>query len=238
MDAPMAASGTKLVLLPGIYGTRELFADFAEALPSAFAAQAIGYPNDVSLSYAELLGLVPSWVPASDPYVIVAESFSTPLAIQFAATNPANLKGLVLSAGFATSPVRGLLRLLGRYLAPHLSDLPVNEIGGRLMLLRSTAPQLLRTRLRAAITSVKPGVLMDRVQAVVACNALKELREVKVPILYLQAQGDRLVNAICLEEIRRVKPEIEVVVLDATHMLLQQMPRETAVIVAGFVRRL
>lgn len=221
-----------------MYGTGKLFADFAEALPSAFEAQAVGYPNDISLSYAELLDMVRSRVPAAEPYVIVAESFSTPLAIQFAATNPRNLKGVVLSAGFATSPVRGVLRFLGRFLAPLLSHLPVNEIGGRLMLLRSTAPQLLQDRLRAAIASVRPAVLMDRVQAVVACNALGELRKVKVPILYLQARGDRLVNAICLEEIRQVKPEIEVVVLDATHMLLQQMPHETAAIVADFIRRL
>lgn len=79
---------------------------------------------------------------------------------------------------------------------------------------------------------------MDRVRTVVACNALEELREVKAPILYMQARHDRLVNAVCLEEIRRAKPEVEVVVLDGTHVLLQQMPRETAEIVAEFVRRL
>jgi pimeloyl-[acyl-carrier protein] methyl ester esterase len=238
----MDASGIKLVLLPGMYGTVELFADFQEALPSAFEAQAFGYPNDISLSYAKLLELLPSWVrhwvSDSEPYVIVAESFSTPLAIQFAATNPANLKGLVLSAGFATTPVRGVLRFATPFLAPLLSYLPVNEFGGRIVLSGSTAPQALRARLRAAIASVKPRVLMNRVRAVVACNALEELRAIRVPILYMQARGDRMVNAVCLKEIRRVKPELEVVVLDGTHMLLQQMPHETAEIVADFVRRL
>jgi pimeloyl-ACP methyl ester carboxylesterase len=221
-----------------MYGTGELFADFVEALPSTFAAQVAGYPNDIFLSSAELLDLVRSTVPASDPYVIVAESFSTPLAIQFAATNPPNLKGLVLSAGFATSPVRGLLRFLTPFLAPILSHLPVNEFGVTIVLFGSTAPQALQARVRAAIVSVKPKVLMDRVRAVVACNALAELREINVPVLYMQARRDGLVNAVCLEEIRRVKPEIEVVVLDGSHMLLQTMPQQTAEIVANFVRRL
>ncbi len=128
----MEPSGIKLVLLPGMYGSTELFADFEKALPREFVTERVGYPNDVSLSYAELLELVRSCVPVSESYVIVAESFSTPLAIQFAGTNPPNMKGLVLSAGFATSPVRGLLRFMTPFLAPFLSHLPVNEFGATL----------------------------------------------------------------------------------------------------------
>ncbi len=79
---------------------------------------------------------------------------------------------------------------------------------------------------------------MDRVRAVVACNALDDLGSVNVPVLYLQARYDRLVNPACLAEMRQVKPEIEVSVLDSSHMLLQQVPSEAAQIVADFVRRL
>lgn len=227
----------KLLLLPGMHGTVDLFAEFEAALPNEFAKQAIGFPNDISFSYSQLVDLVRARVP-SESYVIIAESFSTPLAIQFAATNPPNLKGLVLSAGFATSPVRGALQFLTPFLAPLLAHVPVNQLGARLMLSGSTAPESLQARIRADIASVKSKVLMDRVRAVVACNSLDELRRITVPILYLQARYDRLVNPICLEEIRRTKPEIEVAVLDSSHMLLQQMPRKTAQLVTDFVRRL
>lgn len=233
MSAP-----TKLVLLPGMYGTGDLFSDFIAALPSGLHAQVVEYPNDVSHSYSELLNLVRARVPARESYVIVAESFSTPLAIQFAATNPPNLNGLVLSAGFATSPVRGILRVLTPFLAPLLAHTPVNEFGAQLMLHGSKAPEELQARVRAAIAVVTPAVLMDRCRAVVACNALTELRHVQVPVLCLQARYDRLVNPACIEEMRRAKPDIEVQVIDGTHMLLQQWPRETAEIVANFVRRL
>jgi pimeloyl-ACP methyl ester carboxylesterase len=134
--------------------------------------------------------------------------------------------------------VRGVLRFLTPFLAPLLSYLPVNEFGARIMLHGSVAPEPLQARVRAAIASVKPRVLMDRVRGVVACNALNDLRRVEVPVLSMQARYDRLVNAVCLEEMRQVKPEIEVVVLDGSHMLLQQMPRQTAEIVVDFVRRL
>ncbi|MGB0124986.1 MAG: alpha/beta fold hydrolase, partial [Silvibacterium sp.] len=209
----MDASKLKLVLLPGMYGTGELFADFIEALPIGFAAQAVGYPNDVSLSYRDLLHLVRSCVPISEPYVIVAESFSTPLAIQFAATNPPTLMGVVLCAGFATSPVRGFLRFLTPFLAPVLGRLPVSGLAGRIAVFGSTAPESLQDRLRGAMAAVTPRVLMDRVRTVVGCNALEEIREIQVPVLYMHARHDRVVNAVCLEEIRRVKPEIDVVVL-------------------------
>ena len=227
----------QLVLLPGMYGTGELFADFVEALPGAFAAQVVGYPNDKFLTYSELLDLIRSFVPGSDPYVIVAESFSTTLAIQFAATHPSNLKGLVLSAGFATSPMRGLLRSICLSLLPIMPWLPMPEIAAGVVL-RSSSPDSLQVRVRDAVASTKPSVLRDRSRVVLTCNALAELRAVEVPMLYLQARRDRLVNAVCLEDIRRVKPETEVVVLDGSHLLLQTMPQQTAEIVANFVRGL
>lgn len=234
----MNACPTKLVLLPGMYGTAELFADFEAALPGMFAAERIGYPNDRFLSYAELLELIRLRVPASEPYVIVAESFSTTLAIQFAATHPENLKGLVLSAGFATGPMRGLVRAVCLFLMPLMPYLPVHEFASGFILLRSSAPDSLQARVRDAIASAEPRVLMERARIALRCNALEELGKVNVPMLYLQARRDLLVNAACLEDIRRVKPEIEVVALDGPHLLLQQMARETAVIVADFVRRL
>jgi pimeloyl-ACP methyl ester carboxylesterase len=221
-----------------MYGTTALFADFAAALPVPLAAHPVAYPNDIVLSYPDLLKLLRSSVPPSEPYVIVAESFSTPLAIQFAATRPAHLKGVVLSAGFATSPVRGLLRVLTPFLAPPLAYLPVNEFGADLMLVGSTMPASQQTQLRAAIASVRPKVLMNRVQAVVACNVLDDLRSIEAPVLYMQACHDRIVNSVCLDEMRQAKPDMDIVVLDASHMLLQQLPHESAAIVASFARRL
>lgn len=225
-----------------MYGTGKLFANFVEALPDGLVAQTIEYPNDVSLSYAELLDLVrlrvSSWVGAFEPYVMVAESYSAPLAIQFAVTNPANLKGVVLSAGFATSPVRGVLRWLTPFLTPLLAYLPVNRFAARLMTLSPTAPKALLKRLAAAIASVEPEVLMERVQAVETCDVRRYLRQIDVPVLCMQARYDQLVNPVCLEEMRSVKPDLEVVVLNGSHALIQQLPRQTARIVADFVRRL
>ena len=98
----------KLVLLPGMDGTGELFSGFIAALPGTFEVVTVRYPTERYLPYSELENFVRAACPIFGPFMLVAESFSTPLAIQYAATSPANLAGIVLCTGFATSPVRGV----------------------------------------------------------------------------------------------------------------------------------
>ncbi|MBV8672366.1 MAG: alpha/beta hydrolase [Acidobacteriaceae bacterium] len=226
-----------LVLLPGMHGSSELYADFVAALPTSAETRVLSYPNDTLLSNSELLETIRSFVPRTEPYVLLAESFSTPLAIQFAAANPPNLSGLILCAGFATSPLRGVTRLLGRYLAPALPFVPAG-VAGAIMVSGSHAPGSILSRLRNAINSVRPSVLVNRVHCVLGCDVLDDLRRINVPVLYMHAAHDRLVNPVCLEEMRRVKPDIEVAVLNGAHVLLQLMPRQSAEVVASFARRL
>src|SRR5580692_9853251 len=101
-------------------GTGNLFDGFIEALPREFETKTVRFPPDAIHSYGELFQIVQSAIPESDPFVLLAESFSTPLAIQCAAANPPNLKALVICAGFARSPARGPLRFVASHLAPHL----------------------------------------------------------------------------------------------------------------------
>jgi hypothetical protein len=81
----------KLVLLTGMDGTGDLFEPLIKALPG-IEIQVIRYPLDRSLSYPELLSLVTSSLSGSEPFALLAESFSTPIAIQLAAKRPPNLK--------------------------------------------------------------------------------------------------------------------------------------------------
>ena len=102
----------KLVLLPGMDGTGELFSPFAAALAGEFEIATVRYPTEQCLSYSELKGFVRAACSTFGPFVLLAESYSTPLAIKYAASNPENLEGLVLCAGFATSPMLGWRRSL------------------------------------------------------------------------------------------------------------------------------
>jgi pimeloyl-[acyl-carrier protein] methyl ester esterase len=218
-----------------MHGTGELFSDFMKAMPGSMQIEALHYPTDARLSHQQLLGTVQFFVPASDPYFLLAESFSTPLAIHFAATNPANLKGLILCAGFASSPLTGPRRIAASLLAPLLFRLPVFDFAMNRFLIGSNPPESIGAAVRAAVSSVNPRVLTARLRAVLSRDARQALSEVAVPILYICANNDKVVPKSCLDEIRRIKPGIRVAEIDGPHLILQREPEQSANIVAKFI---
>ena len=226
----------KLILLPGMDGTGKLFEPLANRLNPTFAIQVVQYPTDQCLSYTELERLVQSALPASQPFVILAESFSTPLSVMCAAHNPPNLKGLILCAGFVTTPVRGWRRFLYSRLAPIVLNRALPDIVIRSFLAGSGAPPSLQTAIQSAISSVKPNVLVHRLHTILTCNVRAELATVAVPILYLQAKQDRLVKTSCLNEIQRIKPSLTVEQLRGPHLLLQREPDQSAAAIKSWLR--
>jgi pimeloyl-ACP methyl ester carboxylesterase len=218
-----------------MHGTAELFSEFMRMMPEPNQIEVVHYPSNVNLSYDELLGMVQCSVPTSDPYFLLAESFSTPLAIQFAATNPANLKGLILCAGFAASPLGGLKRSLASLLAPIIFHLPISSMAINHFLIGPNASKSLKESVRAAISSVKPKVLSARLHAVLTCDVRSNLSNVKAPKLYIRATRDRLVHWRCLEEIQAILPQVKAVELDGPHLILQREPKQSAEVVARFI---
>lgn len=100
------------------------------------------------------------------------------------------------------------------------------------------APPSLLNAIQTAITSVQPKVLVARIHAVLACDVRTELKQVAVPILYIQAKQDRLVSAASVENIKRIKPQTVVAAVDGPHLLLQKEPRRAAEITWEFIRSL
>jgi pimeloyl-[acyl-carrier protein] methyl ester esterase len=232
----------RLVLLPGMDGTGELFKAFLNAIESSLATTTVRYPNHIILSYDELMAYVGSAIPSSEPFVLLAESFSTPLAIRCAASNPPNLKALVICAGFVCSPVTGLRRLAASHLAPLLIRFgPSNFLSSfllKLLLVGQRAAPSLLNEIRAAISSARPEVLSARLQAILCCDVRSALGQIRVPILYIQAGGDRLVPPAHLKEIRRIQPSTEPAIIDGPHLILQREPRRVAEVVKRFVSQL
>lgn len=101
----VALESITVVLLPGLDGTGKLFAGLLSELPPALSARIVEYPAQRFLSYRQLIPVVKEVFPKSGPFVLVAESFSTPLAAKLAAERPPNLLGLILCNGFHANPV-------------------------------------------------------------------------------------------------------------------------------------
>jgi pimeloyl-ACP methyl ester carboxylesterase len=154
-----------------------------------------------------------------------------------AALEPPNLRGVVLSGGFATSPLRGWRRTLTWDLVPLLSHVPLPGVVVRYLMVGDEAPRALVELVTGAVGWLTPKVLCTRVREALHVDVRAELAQVRVPVLYLQPTKDRLVDPLCAEEMRTVKAG-RTVRIEGPHMLLQSEPVACAEAVAGFVREL
>lgn len=222
-----------LVLLPGMDGTGELFRPLLNALGDQFKTQVIRYPVDKPLGYEALSTIVRSALPVNEPYVILGESFSGPIAIALAAEPHQMLKGLILCCTFARNP-HPALTWPGMFIP--IGRVPTTLLSYLLLGRFSTAP--LRSALAKAIGQVSLVTLRERVRAVMAVDVSAMLRNVNVPCVYLQASDDRLVPASASAHIKAVLPAAKVLQIDAPHCLLQAAPDEAARAVSAFMRDL
>lgn len=111
-----------MVLLPGIDGTGDLFAPLVTALGRDVRSIIVRYP-DQPLDYASHEQIARAALPVGQPFIVLGESFSGPIAISIAASAPAGLRGYVLCCSFVRSP-----RRLLRWLRPLLGLLPARRV--------------------------------------------------------------------------------------------------------------
>jgi pimeloyl-[acyl-carrier protein] methyl ester esterase len=228
-----------LVLLPGLDGTGELFFDFIAALPESWTATTVAYPSDRFLSYTDLRSFVSAAVPQSERFVLVAESFSTPLAVWYAATNPQNLVAVIICAGFVRSPVHPWSGTILKPLAkPWFFRLKPPRTIVEYFLLGQNATPDLHQKLRRALDRVSPCVLRDRVLEVLDCDARDDLGRTTLPLLYLEATYDRLLSPSCKEEFSHLRPDILFKSVPAPHLLLQREPQKAATVIKAFISSL
>ncbi len=224
-----------LLLLPGMDGTGVLFAPLLEALPAGLRPTVVAYPPRELLGYAELLPLVRAACPAED-FVVVAESFSGPLALMLAASKPEPLRGVVLVASFVRSPLPAPLRWLATLARPICFRWAPVWPARWALLGRHGTPRLNRL-FAEALAIPSPDAMAARARAIANVDVAEDLRQAEVPLLYLAGREDRVVGPRSLAAIRHVRPDIEVAELPGPHLLLQACPAEAARVIGEFVKR-
>lgn len=214
----------RIILLPGMDGSGRLYDAFAAALGQDFPLTALRYPATEPASYRELEALVRAQLPANEPYLMLAESFSGPIGISIAASPPLGLCGLVLCCTFAKNPQPALAALV-----PLVDFLPARAIPYGLLaraLMGRYETAALKKLLTEVLREVSSPTLRARLKEVLACNALHALAALRVPALYLRATHDSLVGAGALASMVAVLPTMRVANIEAPHFLLQTMPME------------
>ena len=214
------------VLMPGLYGTGELFEPFIAALPAGASASMISYPPDASLGFPDLVDVVLRNLPGDKKYVLIAESFSGPIALRVAASAPKGLCAVVMSASFVKNPVSGMLGLFQRHFGALFSGISPPEFALRYLLLGEQAPHSLVNRTADIVHAFNPRLVSNRVEMVLDLNVVNDLRRSRYPLLYLRGTQDRLIRSAIADEMLLIRPDMRLCDVDGPHFLLQVRPRE------------
>jgi pimeloyl-ACP methyl ester carboxylesterase len=222
-----------LVLLPGMDGTGILFEPFIQSFGDNFKVQVIAYPTDKPLYYNELTAIVEKSLPNGENYFMLGESFSGPIAISIAATKPPGLMGLILCCTFARNPLPKLTKI--NFLIDWLPfALPPDKILNYLLLGDFSTPKLLAS-LKSSITKVTKQTLKTRLKAVLTVDECAKLKQLNIPILYLQADHDRLIPKSAGKLIQQINPQTKITTIPAPHLLLQTKPGQAALSIKSFI---
>jgi len=211
-----------VALLPGMDGTGILFAPFVSQLPRHVQALTFSYPTDVPFSYEQLSDRLLGELPKGKPYVIVAESYSGPIALELATRPPVDLRAIVLVASFAARP-------LG-FLGVCLASLPLTTAFRirpprwmlRWLLMESATPPEFVATVQKTILKIRPGVLAARTKEALTVDRRDVVRACPVRIVCLTADRDRLLGARARD---LVSQRVEAVTISAPHFLLQCAPK-------------
>jgi pimeloyl-ACP methyl ester carboxylesterase len=224
-----------LVILPGLDGTGARFTDFIREIAPAVDARVIPFPTDEPLGYAELETLVRQALPADRRFVLLAESFSGPLAIRIGADPPRGLAGVILCGTFAKNPYPWLRRM-----RPLAVRLPIKSLPRWLrapLMWGSGNPRRAPPRGQRAISAVAAPVIRRRIGEVLSVDETSRLGAIELPILVLTAARDRLLPRAATHLLLQSLPLAQFEEIDGPHLLLQSRPSECAVPVLRFVRR-
>lgn len=184
-------TGKTWVLLPGRDGSGTLFEEFVRCRPHAHV-RVVRYPADPAWRWEDYVAHVRTTVDAGPPYVVVAESFSGPVALRLQQRDR-NVAGVVLAASFVQRPnvLLGFVPLdsIGEDLRYALTSEPLI----RLTCLDRGASAALVSAVQRVVRGLPLEVLRSRLRLLRDLDERATLAGLDVPWLALVARQDRLV---------------------------------------------
>lgn len=222
-----------IVLLPGLDGTGELFARFQQALPDRLDSKTVVYPFKEGLGYDVLTEYVLDVLPTDSAFVLLGESFSGPIAVNVAAGNVPNLKGLVLVNTFLQNPRPLLLKLID-FVPDRIMRQPPKKIL-QWMLKNAERNAVSVEELFATVSSLSPSLIRTRLASVSKLDVRAVASAVKVPVCIMQSTFDAAVSKPIAKQLVSAFSNSSVQTLDTNHFLLQSMPNKAAQIVDAFI---
>lgn len=226
----------KLILLPGMDGTGHLFSPLLRYL-SHLDCDVITLPTTGDQGYLRLSDYVQERLPKED-FILLAESFSGPIAEKLSRRRIEHLKGIIFVATFLSAPNKLLLSFAQRLplnLVPLkiLASMPLASYIMRRFFLGENASNELLGSFQEVISDIPAMLIRDRLKALHGLTYSPE--KIILPVAYIQAKYDKLVPAVKLKEFEDNFKTLTINRLDGPHFILQAKPKEGASLISDLV---
>ncbi len=223
--------------MPGLDGTGNMFKPLLSSLGPKINTHIISYPSDRYLSFDELSGYVRNQLKdIDDQIVLLAESFSGPIAINLLQNPLPSIKAVIFSATFCERP-RSLLISFARILPlEQIFKIPIPTSVIKLFCLGFNVSSETVDLFRNTIANSNIRILSKRVRDISRLK-LSKLSFGNIPCCYIQAQYDRLVPSSCFNSFQRFLPQIQLFKIKGSHFILQAKPHECKEIIVRFINK-
>ncbi len=235
LNSPSALGRQPIIFMPGLDGTGISFEPLAELLPPDASVKIVRYPPDRFLDFDETVRCARDQIQPCDEGILIAESFSGPVAVALVSTGQVKAKGLILCCTFARSPRPLLWKTLGRLPLARLLRLPPPRCLLKHLIEGGDPPTDLFLALWQRVKALVPAeVLVHRLRILSEVDVRPHLPRLKIPCLYLQATGDRTVPPRSLFDFTEAVPDLRVRRIRGPHFLLQAQPGAALVAIEDF----
>jgi pimeloyl-ACP methyl ester carboxylesterase len=142
----------------------------------------------------------------------------------------------VLSSTFHRRPAATAISALRIFSTPYF-HLPLPAHAVRVLLVGGDGSDELVRLVQGAVASVRGSVMAARAREALRVDVTAELLSCPVPVLFLGGKRDRLLRSGLPIEVRALRADVEIRMLDAPHLALQTHPDEAMRLLEGFALR-
>nr|WP_086939390.1 alpha/beta hydrolase [Thaumasiovibrio occultus] len=222
----------KIVLLPGLDGTGDLFADLLNALPSTLDVDVVSYSSISALSYSEQAQEIAARY-QDEEVLLVGESYSGRVAYELCHLLGERVKGVVFLASFISRPSLysrfaafvPLCFLRSNLLAKWLLYMVgFNMIGGigRVEPVFRSLEKADQNKLKARLKNI---ARLDKPTKTVAC-----------PVTYISPSNDRLIAKRSVQYLSSLCSDFTNIEVVGGHFIAQSNPVECAKVIADVAK--
>ena len=221
----------KTLLLPGLDGTGKLLDHFAQAAPKHMSCEIIRYEKHLA-TLDDFVAVAASKLTTKTKTVIVAESFSGPIAAQLAFRFPERIAAIVFAASFVIPPNHNLLKLARFIPANFFRNISSRGWLVKKFCLNDVRDKSIINEGIAVVASLEPDVIQRRLMML---SQTAPSKTCVIPTLDLRAMRDRIVSLSSAASVAQVFVNATTVKIDAPHFLLLSRPEECWIAIEKFL---